>query len=65
MTFLAISRVTKILCSFRLVLERQAGRKIPESPDLQDSTLGHHRINTISSSKTITIVHQNLQELSF
>ena len=31
MTFLAILGVTEILCSFRLVLERKAGKEIPES----------------------------------
>ena len=30
MIFLTILRVTKILCSFRLVLEGQAVKKIPE-----------------------------------
>ena len=35
MTFLTILRVTKILCSFRLVLEGKTGKKIPESSGLE------------------------------
>ena len=31
MTFLTILGITKILCSFRLVLEGKAGKGIPES----------------------------------
>ena len=31
MTFLTILEVTKILCSFRLVLEGKTGKEIPES----------------------------------
>ena len=37
MTFLTILRVTKILCSFRLVLEGKAGKEIPESSKLEFS----------------------------
>ena len=35
MTFLTILRVTKILGSFKLVLERKAGKEIPESSRLE------------------------------
>ena len=35
MTFLAILRVTEILCSFRLVLEGKTGKEIPESSRLE------------------------------
>ena len=35
MMFLTISGVTEILCSFRLVLEEKAGKKIPESSRLK------------------------------
>ena len=37
MTFLTILRVTEILRSFRLVLERQTGKEIPESSRLEFS----------------------------
>ena len=35
MTFLTILGVIKILCSFRLVLERKTGKEIPESSRLE------------------------------
>ena len=35
MTFLTISRVTEILCSFKLLLQKKAGKEIPESSRLQ------------------------------
>ena len=35
MTFLTILEVTEILCSFRLVLERKAGKEIRESSRLE------------------------------
>ena len=35
MTFAAILGVTKILCSFRLVIEGKTGKKIPESSRLE------------------------------
>ena len=35
MTFLTILGVTKILCSFRLVLEGKTGKEIPESSRLE------------------------------
>ena len=35
MTLLTILGVTEILCSFRLVLERKTGKKIPESSRLE------------------------------
>ena len=35
MTFLTILEVTKILCSFRLVLEGKTGKEIPESSRLE------------------------------
>ena len=35
MTFLTILGVTEILCSFRLVLEGQAGKEIPESSRIE------------------------------
>ena len=35
MTFLTISGVTGILCSFRLVLEGKTGKEIPESSRLE------------------------------
>ena len=35
MTFLTILGVTKILCSFRLVLEEKTGNEIPESSRLE------------------------------
>ena len=35
MTFLIISGVTEILCSFKLVLERKTGKEIPESSRLE------------------------------
>ena len=35
MIFLTISRVTEILCSFRLVLEGKTGKDIPESSRLE------------------------------
>ena len=35
MTFLALLGVTKILCSFRLVLEGKTGKEIPESSRLE------------------------------
>ena len=35
MTFLTISEVTEILCSFKLVLEREARKEIPESLRLE------------------------------
>ena len=57
MTFLTISGVTGILCSFRLVLEGKTGKEIPESSkvelfekfltynlalsDAEGNTLGH------------------------
>ena len=34
LTFLTILRVTEILCSFRLVLEGETGKEIPESTRL-------------------------------
>ena len=34
-TFLTILRVMEILCSFRLVLERNTGKEIPESSKLK------------------------------
>ena len=37
MTLLTILGVTEILCSFRLVLERKTGKKIPESSRLESS----------------------------
>ena len=35
MTFLTILKVTKILCSFKLVLEGKTGKKLPESSRLE------------------------------
>ena len=35
MTFLTILGVTEILCSFKFVLERKTGKKMPESSRLQ------------------------------
>ena len=35
MNFLTILRVTEILCSFRLVQEGKAGRRIPETSKLE------------------------------
>ena len=35
MIFLTILRVTEILCSFKLVLERKTGKEIPESSRLE------------------------------
>ena len=35
MTFLTILEVTEILCSFKLVLEGQTGKEIPESSRLE------------------------------
>ena len=35
MTFLTILGITKILCSFRLVLEEKTGREIPKSSRLE------------------------------
>ena len=35
MTFLTISGVTEILCSFKLVLERETRKEIPESLRLE------------------------------
>ena len=35
MTFLTILEVTEILCSFKLVLERETGKEIPESSRLE------------------------------
>ena len=35
MTFLNISGVTEILCSFKLVLEGKTGKEIPESSGLE------------------------------
>ena len=35
MTFLTILGVTEILCSFRLVLEGETGKEIPESSRLE------------------------------
>ena len=35
MTFLTIFRVTKILCSFKLVLEEKTGKETPESSRLE------------------------------
>ena len=35
MTFLTISEVTEILCSFKLVLERETRKEIPESLRLE------------------------------
>ena len=35
MTFLTILGITEILCSFRLVIERKTGKKIPESSRLE------------------------------
>ena len=35
MTFLTISRVTEILCSFRIVLEGKIGKEIPETSRLE------------------------------
>ena len=35
MTFLTILGVTEKLCSFRLVIERKTGKKIPESSRLE------------------------------
>ena len=35
MTFLTISRVTELLCSFRLVLGEKIGKEIPESSRLE------------------------------
>ena len=35
MNFLTIFGVTEILCSFKLVLERKAGKEIPESSRLE------------------------------
>ena len=37
MTFLTISRVTEILCSFKLILEGKPGKEIPESSRLEFS----------------------------
>ena len=35
MTFLTILGIIKILCSFRLILEKKTGKEIPESPRLK------------------------------
>ena len=48
MTFLTISRVTELLCSFRLVLGEKIGKEIPESSRLV------HKISAVLSAQGST-----------
>ena len=58
---LAILSVTEILCSFRLVLERKRGKKIPESSRLElletfsanNSALSYAENNTSSPMNSV------------
>ena len=78
MTFLTILGVTEILCSFRLVLEGETGKEIPESSILeflgkfsannllyQMQKTTHPRVKDLPLLRRLLAIHCKSQQPSF